>query len=384
MERGNSLLAFRMDDRKQRIVIDRSMADGERFFGWEVADAAALDALAARLEKAGVEVTAEPRALADARRVSNLISFRDPAGNRLEAFHGAEIDDTPFSPGRSISGFRTGALGLGHAVLTVESIDAAMPFYTDLLGFRLSDYILKPFRAYFFHVNARHHSLALIETGKNGMHHLMVELFSLDDVGQCYDIALTQQDRVSVTLGRHTNDFMTSFYARTPSSFMIECGWGGREVDPANWQPVEMFDGPSLWGHDRVWLPEKDREVAREMRMHAAASGQRAPVQVMDGNYKLLSGTCPWWDSVNDRRLEPYRFWLNQNRLQLFVVTRFLYANRGPLRSKRFKQTWSPHRRGRHANLSLIGQQKKPPQGLFISRRPMPQFNARRPRPSSW
>jgi 2,3-dihydroxybiphenyl 1,2-dioxygenase len=301
VERGNSLLAFRMDDRKQRIVIDRSMADGERFFGWEVADAAALDALAARLEKAGVEVTAEPRALADARRVSNLISFRDPAGNRLEAFHGAEIDDTPFSPGRSISGFRTGALGLGHAVLTVESIDAAMPFYTDLLGFRLSDYILKPFRAYFFHVNARHHSLALIETGKNGMHHLMVELFSLDDVGQCYDIALTQQDRVSVTLGRHTNDFMTSFYARTPSSFMIECGWGGREVDPANWQPVEMFDGPSLWGHDRVWLPEKDREVAREMRMHAAASGQRAPVQVMDGNYKLLSGTCPWWDSVNDR-----------------------------------------------------------------------------------
>jgi len=25
----------------------------------------------------------------------------------------------------------------------------------------------------------------------------------------------------------------------------------------------------------------------------------RAPVQVMDGNYKLLSGTCPWWDGVN-------------------------------------------------------------------------------------
>ena len=50
-----------------------------------------------------------------------------------------------------------------------------------------SDYIEKPFRAYFFHVNARHHSLALIETGRNGMHHLMVELFSLDDVGQSYE-----------------------------------------------------------------------------------------------------------------------------------------------------------------------------------------------------
>ena len=301
VERSASLLAFRMDDRKQRIVIDRAMPDGARFFGWEVADAADLDALAARLEKHQVHVVAEPQTLADARRVGGLISFRDPAGNRLEAFYGAEIDETPFSPGRSISGFRTGPLGLGHAVLTVENIDAVMPFYVDLLGFGLSDYMMKPFRAYFFHINARHHSLALIETGTNGMHHLMVELFSLDDVGQAYDVALSQPERVNVTLGRHTNDFMTSFYAKTPSAFMVECGWGGREIEPSTWQPVEMHDGPSLWGHERVWLPEKDRAVAREMRMHAAASGLRAPVQVMEGNYKLMSGTCAWWDGVSGK-----------------------------------------------------------------------------------
>jgi 2,3-dihydroxybiphenyl 1,2-dioxygenase len=302
VERGNSMLAFRMDDRKQRIVIDRALAEGTRFFGWEVADAAALEQLAARLEQAGVAVTAEPPSLADARRVRGLISFHDPAGNRLEAFYSAEIDDTPFKPGRSISGFRTGPQGLGHAVLTVESIEPVMGFYVDVLGFGLSDYIEKPFRAYFFHVNPRHHSLALIETGSNGMHHLMVELFSLDDVGQSYDIAW-KEDRVNVTLGRHTNDFMTSFYAKTPSSFMIECGWGGREIEPSTWQPVEMFDGPSLWGHERVWLQPADREVARDMRMRAAASGLRAPVQVIEGNFKLMSGTCPWWDGVSGKAL---------------------------------------------------------------------------------
>ena len=297
VERGNNLLAFRMDDRKQRIVIDRLLANGARFFGWEVADAAALETLAARLEAADVAVTSEPQALADARRVRRLISFSDPAGNRLEAFYGAEIDATPFVPGRNISGFRTGPLGLGHAVLTVENIEPMMAFYVNALGFALSDYITKPFRAYFFHVNARHHSLALIETGKSGMHHLMVEMFSLDDVGQAYDIAQLEE-RVAVTLGRHTNDFMTSFYCKSPSSFMIECGWGGREIDTAGWQAIEMFDGPSLWGHDRVWLPPKDREVAREMRMNAAREGKRAPVQVMEGNYRLMAGTCPWWDGV--------------------------------------------------------------------------------------
>src|ERR1700730_13930086 len=273
VERSASLLAFRMDDRKQRIVIDRAMPDGARFFGWEVADAADLDALAARLEKHQVHVVAEPQTLADARRVGGLISFRDPAGNRLEAFYGAEIDEAPFSPGRSISGFRTGPLGLGHAVLTVENIDAVMPFYVDLLGFGLSDYMMKPFRAYFFHINARHHSLALMQTGRNGMHHLMVELFSLDDVGQSYDVALSQPERVSVTLGRHTNDLMTSFYAKTPSSFMIDGGGAARETEPKPWQPFDLKDARSLWGHERVWLPPEDREVAREMRMRAAGSG---------------------------------------------------------------------------------------------------------------
>ena len=97
VERSASLLAFRMDDRKQRIVVDRAMRDGARFFGWEVADAAALAALAARLEKAEVEVIAEPPSLADNRRVRSLISFHDPAGNRLEAFYGADSDETPNS-----------------------------------------------------------------------------------------------------------------------------------------------------------------------------------------------------------------------------------------------------------------------------------------------
>src|ERR1700749_1013123 len=82
VERSPSLLALRMDDRKQRIVIDRAMPDCARFFGWEVAVAAALDQLPAGLETAKLDVIAEPQTLADARRVRSVISFRDPAGNR--------------------------------------------------------------------------------------------------------------------------------------------------------------------------------------------------------------------------------------------------------------------------------------------------------------
>ena len=298
IETSRAQLSFRMDDRKQRVVIDKALPEGARFFGWEVTNTAALDDFAAHLERHQIAVTREPTTLADARHVEGLISFRDPAGNRLEAFYGAEIATTPFQPGRSISGFRTGTLGLGHAVLTVKNLDAVMPFYTDVLGFKLSDYVLAPFRAYFFHINARHHSLALIETGHDGMHHLMVELFLLDDVGQAYDIVLGQPEKISVTLGRHTNDSMTSFYARTPSGFAVECGWGGREIDPGNWTPCEYTEGPSIWGHDRAWLTPEGRAQAREMRMRAAADGFRRPVNVIAGNFRQMAGACPWWDSV--------------------------------------------------------------------------------------
>jgi 2,3-dihydroxybiphenyl 1,2-dioxygenase len=298
VELGNSARSFRMDDRKQRLVVDRSLADGDRYFGFEVADAAALDSLATRLDAAGVAVRREPKSLADQRFVRDLISFADPAGNRLEAFHGAAIASDPFKPGRSISGFRTGPLGMGHAVFHVKNIDDLLGFYRDMLGFGVSDYITTPFRAYFLHVNPRHHSIALIETGKQDLHHLMVELYSLDDIGQGYDIALGEPEKIATTLGRHPNDAVTSYYLRSPSGFMLECGWGGKEVTPGTWTPSEVTVGPSLWGHDRTWLPDDQRKQARDMRLKAAADGERRPVHVIEGNFNRMQGVCPWWDAA--------------------------------------------------------------------------------------
>jgi catechol 2,3-dioxygenase-like lactoylglutathione lyase family enzyme len=127
-DRSAKSLALRMDDRKQRVVVSEDGGEGVGFYGWEVADAATLQDLGARLEKAGVQVARGSRALADERRVKDLIVLADPLGNRLEIFHGAETATDAFKPGRSISGFRTGPLGMGHAVLHVKDINDAVPF----------------------------------------------------------------------------------------------------------------------------------------------------------------------------------------------------------------------------------------------------------------
>jgi 2,3-dihydroxybiphenyl 1,2-dioxygenase len=274
-----------MDSLAQRFFVENAERDRRYVAGWEAASAEHLGALAEAVEKSGIPVTKEAAARADDRRVNELVSFIDPMGNRVELFTGPHPAGAAFVPGRSISGFRTRSIGLGHVVYSVTDIEVAADFYRNVLGFNLSDYTIEPFKARFFHINSRHHSLALVQSPENGLHHLMIELNQFDDVGQGYDLALAKDEAIGVTLGRHSNDYVTSFYLRSPSGFLVEYGWGGREIDPGSWAPHELEFGPSLWGHDRSWLPEDLRKAANDLTKASAAAGNRAPVQVMEGNF---------------------------------------------------------------------------------------------------
>ena len=83
---------------------------------------------------------------------------------------------------------------------------------------------------------------------------------------------------------------------------MVEYGWGARSIDPQTWQAYERTEGPSLWGHERHWLPEHERNAARDKRLQIARDGVRQPVQVIEGNYSLNPGVCPWWDSITNKQ----------------------------------------------------------------------------------
>ena len=192
---------------------------------------------------------------------------------------------------------------MGHAVLTTARLDEVMPFYTDILGFRLSDYILRPFKAYFFHLNPRHHSLAFVDTGKNGVHHLMVELCYLDDVGQAYDLALRDPQSIGATFGRHTNDEMTSFYSISPSKFMVEYGWGGRCIDPD--QLGRRRNAPTARACGATTACGSRRRSAKRRAPCASRSPKpagRVPLNVMDGNYLRARDVCPWWNANSAAR----------------------------------------------------------------------------------
>lgn len=278
-------LAYRMDDQAQRLIISDEPGDTVAYIGWEVDNKDDLDHFAARIESAGVNVSHGTSDLKNKRLVEDLIHFTDPAGYRIElVWRPVKVDD-PFTPGRPIDGFKTGPYGMGHAVLHVSDPAPVVDFYKNVLGFSLSDYGLTPIPLYFFHVNGRHHSFAIVGSSRaKGFHHFMVEYENLDDVGQGYDLAQLEDNRIAYTLGRHTNDYMTSFYAHTPSDFFVESGWGGRIIDPAEWKPHETDVGPSFWGHERLHLNNEARTRFRNKRLETASNGLRTPHLI----------NCPW------------------------------------------------------------------------------------------
>ncbi|MEX2100005.1 MAG: VOC family protein [Acidimicrobiia bacterium] len=246
--RADGAVELRMDDRVQRVTVAPGGADGGAYYGWEVPDATALDVATTELEAVGVAVKPGTDDEIEARGIDRMVHFEDPTGARVELFHGAHVADTVFVSPRGVTGFVTGDLGLGHYVLLVSDLAPAESFYTDTLGFRVSDYVRTPLNATFLHANARHHSFAMLEAPVTGLHHFLVEVADVDDVGRAYDLAV-ERDLVGATLGRHTNDLMLSFYVRSPSGFLIEYGTGGLSVDDETWEPVELTAGVSIWGH---------------------------------------------------------------------------------------------------------------------------------------
>lgn len=277
---SDGALALRMDERRHRILIEPAQDDGLAFLGFETAGPEQLEAAAIRLQAQGLKVERGSPRECNRRHVQDMFWLRDPDGYRLEFYCNPAAVSEPFTPARPIGGFRAGALGFGHLVLQTCNFGGMEEFYLQTVGLRLSDYTDgSPFRASFMHVNPRHHSLALIEFDKPGIHHIMVEYNFIDDVGRLYDMALKDPDSIAVTLGRHANDHVLSFYTFSPGGFMIETGWAGRLIDVDRWEP-ELIFGPSIWGHERHWLPPERRAAAQAILETAAEKGIMEPTSV--------------------------------------------------------------------------------------------------------
>jgi len=241
---------LKLDRRQWRLAVHPSEQPGLAYLGFELRSVPdferAVEAIAAR----GVDIRAGDPGECEARSVERLAVLADPVGHRLELFQGPIVDDAFLSPA-GIE-FLTGELGMGHAVLYVPDIEAALAFYRDILGFQRSDYMTfgpDGMGIHFLRCTPRHHSIALLQVGDlSGLQHLMFEATTLDAVGKAHDRALERGVEISSSLGRHRNDRTVSFYMHGPSGFDVEVGWDGVLVGDG-WVEHEFAGGGDEWGH---------------------------------------------------------------------------------------------------------------------------------------
>jgi 3,4-dihydroxy-9,10-secoandrosta-1,3,5(10)-triene-9,17-dione 4,5-dioxygenase len=249
-------LYLKMDGRDFRFLIQKGDKDQLTASGWGVDSPGDFEAVKARLEQAGVKVTRGSEAEIKLRKVQDFFHFQDPAGLRHEVSWGPIAAFTKFVSPIGTK-FVTGDLGLGHAVLPAPNIEECFEFWTEVMEFGVSDLLhlslmegVPPIKVYFLHCAAgRQHSLAL--AGLNdptGCNHLMVEVDSVDEVGRALDRVDQTGTKLTLTLGRHVNDDMISFYMMTPSGFQMEFGTGGSVKDWSNYKVFESTRG-SHWGH---------------------------------------------------------------------------------------------------------------------------------------
>ena len=228
---------LRMDLWSRRITINVNDRDDLDYIGWRVATPDALEEMAQTLEGAGIEFSRGSEEEAEERDVLGLIKLLSPGGIPTEIFHTPQLDiGKPFHPGRAMYGrFMTEDQGIGHCILNEPDVEKALAFYK-LIGmqggvnYKLAlpnGMIAQPI---FMHCNDRQHSIAFgLGPMEKRINHLMIEYTELDDVGLIHDDIRGQGIDVAMKMGKHANDQAVTFYAATPSGWLLEMGWGARK-----------------------------------------------------------------------------------------------------------------------------------------------------------
>ncbi len=128
---------------------------------------------------------------------------------------------------------------IGHVALYVSDVEASRRFYTDVLGFEVSDEMgeeMVPGGAVFLRCNPDHHGIALFRAkGPNpsgaGLNHMAFEVPTLDDVFRAR--AHLRKHNVPIDFdGRRRAGVQIAVEFRDPDNHRLEIYWGIDQIQP--------------------------------------------------------------------------------------------------------------------------------------------------------
>jgi catechol 2,3-dioxygenase-like lactoylglutathione lyase family enzyme len=209
-------------------------------FGAE--DEAAVDALASDLAADGVRLSSEP---ANLQTPGGGYGFRffDPDGRTMEVSAGVADRQA-----REVDSHEAIPVAINHVVVNSKNREEVQKFYSEKLGFKLSDWI--PFMN-FYRRNTNHHSLAIADGEAATLNHVAFEVRNIDSMMRGAGRVLEDgRARVMWGPGRHSAGDNTFYYFFDPQGnvseytaeveqILEEDAWTPREHAPIDvWHPA--------------------------------------------------------------------------------------------------------------------------------------------------
>src|SRR5215510_5257539 len=149
--------------------------------------------------------------------------------------------------------FRIGKLG--HVVLNVRDVDRSARFYTELLGFQISDVYpeeMVPGGMVFLRCNPDHHGIALVGSLKKpaanaDLNHIAFEVATLDEVVRAHDHLRAHGAEIDFA-GRRRAGCQIAVEFRDPDGHRLEIYWGldqigsdGRARPSSEWKGAQSL-----------------------------------------------------------------------------------------------------------------------------------------------
>ncbi len=145
---------------------------------------------------------------------------------------------------------------LGHIVLRVADVERSTAFYTEVLGFKVSDVYpeeMMPGGMVFLRCNTDHHCLALVggsaaPSANNELHHFAFEVPTLAEVIRARDRLRAHNVKIDFE-GRRRAGCQIAVEFRDPDNHSLEIYWGvdqvgsdGRVRPSSQWHGVKSLD----------------------------------------------------------------------------------------------------------------------------------------------
>jgi catechol 2,3-dioxygenase len=138
---------------------------------------------------------------------------------------------------------------IGHVVLKVKDLERSVDFYTQILGFRVSDVYpenMMPGRMVFMRCNRDHHGVALVggasgNSSNTELHHMAFEVSTIDEVFKARKHLIKNNVQIQFE-GRRRAGAQVAVEFLDPDGHWLEIFWGLDQILPnAKARPPEEW-----------------------------------------------------------------------------------------------------------------------------------------------